>query len=375
MRQLKASFDPAADRRAHQVKAFEELAPSWNSDLNYMVPVNCPVEISRIESLRAKGLPNVFWIQSEELENGDVLVPEPRSGKVFVSYRESDLHHSLFLTNRCNSNCVMCSQPPTKHDDGWLVDEALDIIRHIGTSPVTLGLSGGEPLLLGSRLRVVLDAIAKIHPSTRIDVLTNGRLLSNPAIAAAVLDGLSAHVQWLVPLYGHADMLHDFVVQSPGAFEETLEGLLVLQEHLQSIQLRVVLVRPVLEQLEGLCSFVGKNLPFVREVALIACEPIGFALANRELCEVDLADWREVLTSSSRTLRRFGVRHIFMNTPLCSVPQELWPLAHRSISDWKQVYSDDCNRCTVKEKCSGLFAWHERGWAPAKIIPIEESVA
>ena len=44
-----------------------------------------------------------------------------------------------------------------------------------------------------------------------------------------MLQGLNAPVAWLVPLYGHCDFLHDFVVQSPGAFEETIEGLLTLK--------------------------------------------------------------------------------------------------------------------------------------------------
>lgn len=375
MRQVIVRLDPAIRRQAYQLVQFADLAVSWLPELNYMIPVEDERAAKKVEGLRDRGLSNVFWVEGQSLETGDVLIPEPLNSRVTVSYRQSDLHHSLFLTNRCNSNCLMCSQPPTKHDDGWLVDEALDIIRHISVSPSTLGLSGGEPLLLGVRLREILEAVQSQHPTTRIDVLTNGRLLSDSRVATEVLTGLSARVQWLVPLYGHTDLLHDFVVQAPGAFEQTIEGILVLQEHSQPIQLRIVLVEPVLEYLEGLCGFVGRNLPFVHEVALIACEPIGFALANRELCEVDLVEWHDMLRASSRALRRYGVRHIFMNSPLCALPQDLWPFAHRSISDWKQVYADECDRCLVKDRCSGLFAWHERGWKPAKIVPFEESLA
>lgn len=372
MRRIIARLDPLARRKAYQVVQFDELATSWCPELNYMIPVQNEFFAGRVEHLRDRGLANVFWIESAELEVGDVLIPEPSNSHVTVSYRHSDLHHSLFLTNRCNSNCLMCSQPPTKHEDGWLLDEALDIVRHMSISPSTLGLSGGEPLLLGAGLRRLLDAVARYHPTTRVDVLTNGRLLSDPHVASEVLVGLSAQVQWLVPLYGHADMLHDFVVQAAGAFEQTIEGILVLQENAQPIQLRIVLVRPVLEYLEELCGFVGRNLPFVREVALIACEPIGFALANRELCEVDLVEWHDMLRASSKVLRRYGIRQVFMNSPLCSLPNDLWQFAHRSISDWKQVYPNECDRCAVKSQCSGLFAWHERGWKPAKIIPFEE---
>lgn len=372
MRQSPGNFRPETSRKAFRAVPLAELPSLWEPELNYIIPVKDNSDIARVEALIEKGLTNLSWITGSDIEQGDVIFPRPDRNVVDISYRESDLHHTLFLTNRCNSNCLMCSQPPTKHDDGWLVDEALDIVRHIGRSPSSIGITGGEPLLLGSRLRQVLDHIEEVHPTTRIDLLTNGRLLSDATVASTVLDGLSAQVAWLIPLYGHAHMLHDFVVQAPGAYEQTLEGILRLQDRGFAIQLRIVLIEPVLEWLEDLCDFVGKNLPFVREVALMACEPVGFALANNDICRLDLNDWQVQLSRASRKLARYGVRHLFMNTPLCALPPELRPLAQRSISDWKQVYSDECTGCAFRESCSGLFAWHARAWAPTKITRIEE---
>lgn len=372
MRHLTIGMDDAFTRRAYRVVNLDMLACSWHPDLQFAVRTFDHAGRQQVLSLAQKGLQNVCWIDGMLLEAGDVVVPQPDSGKVAVAYRDSDLHHALFLTNRCNSFCVMCSQPPTKHDDGWLADEARDIVQHIGTSPVSIGLTGGEPVLLGSKLRDIIDMLQVLHPTTRIDVLTNGRLLSGEGLAASILSNLEANAKWLVPLYGHADFLHDFVVQSPGAFEETIEGLLALQSYGQAIQLRIVLIAPVLEHLVQLCEFIGRNLPFVREVALMSCEPIGFALANRDLCEVDLLEWSETLSTASRTLRRYRIRHLFMNAPLCALPESLWPHAHRSISDWKQVYAAECGGCTQKTNCAGLFAWHSRGWTPAKIRAIEE---
>lgn len=37
----------------------------------------------------------------------------------------------------------MCSQPPTKHDDSWLVKQALEIIDHLSYEPMNIGLTGG----------------------------------------------------------------------------------------------------------------------------------------------------------------------------------------------------------------------------------------
>jgi His-Xaa-Ser system radical SAM maturase HxsC len=375
MRRISAQFSDGLESRVHRVVEFDDVSAEWMEDQRFLVLAKIDDVRNRVSRLQKSGLDNVGWVSSEELNAGDVIIPQQAKSNALVLYRESDLHHSLFMTNRCNSNCLMCSQPPTKHDDSWLVDEALDVIHHLRKSPETIGLSGGEPLLLGSALRLVLDAITIKHPSTRIEVLTNGRLFSNSELARQLTADFPSNVSWLVPLYGHADFIHDFIVQAPGAFEETISGLLNLQELQQQIQLRIVLIEPVLRILPELCSFIGRNLPFVREVALMACEPIGFALANRELCDVDLTDWSETLEKSAKVLRRNGIPYLFMNAPLCALPSGLWPSAHKSISDWKNVYLDECNSCCVKENCSGLFAWHERGWKPTKINAIKESIS
>lgn len=375
MRRISAQLHEGVRPGVHRIVRPEQLATQWEPGIRFLVMITEEAEILLRERLLAAGLDNAWWVLANGLEPGDVVRAYPDRNELVVVYRESDQHHALFLTNRCNSYCLMCSQPPSRHDDSWLVNEALDVVRHIGASPRVLGITGGEPLLLGLGLRKVIDAIAGWHPKTRIEVLSNGRLFSQAETTQAILKNMVAPVSWLVPLYGHADFLHDFVVQARGAFEETLEGLLVLQEHRQAIQLRIVLIRPVLEVLPELCAFIGRNLPFVQEVALMACEPIGFALANREHCEVDLVEWHGSLLAATRTLERQRVPYLFMNTPLCALPPLLWPMAHRSISDWKTTYAADCTRCMVQDRCAGLFAWHERGWKPTRITPIEGAQA
>jgi len=375
MRKVAASFGSDAVEGVRRVVHAERLPGEWVPDLRFSVLIRSESERCLADRLVAGSPDNIGWVASDELRDGDIVALLREEKQAVVLFRESDRHHSLLMTNRCNSYCLMCSQPPTPQADSWLVDEALEAIRHLRSSPRTLGLSGGEPLLLGADLRRVLDCAATNHPTTAVEVLTNGRKFSDPVLASLLLSNSSPNVSWLVPLYGHADFVHDFVVQAPGAFDETLGGLLALQEFGQPIQLRIVLIKPVLEVLMELCGFIGRNLPFVREVALMACEPIGFAMANREHCEVDLGDWAETLQAATQVLKRHRVPFLFMNTPLCALPQYLWGYAHKSISDWKNVYDRECSACTVREQCSGLFAWHERAWKPTNIRAVIEAPA
>jgi len=373
MRKAEITRSAHIDGSVHRVVSAQELQNEWTPELRLAVHIGQESDVEAVSRLRCGGLSNLGWIESNTLQPGDVFVMRRDGTEATVLFRESDRHHALFLTNRCNSRCLMCSQPPTSQDDSWLVQEALETIRHMRRLPSVLGITGGEPTLLGMGLRHVIDAILRREPSTRIEVLTNGRLLGDKALADSLLRGLPPLVSWLVPLYGHVNFLHDFVVQSPGAFDETLNGLLTLRSYEQPIQLRVVLIESVLKVLPELCAFVGRNLPFVREVSMMAVEPIGFALANTQECHVDLGDWSASLENAARVLSRHGVRQILMNVPLCALPETLWPAAQRSISDWKNIYPEECRQCRVRELCCGTFAWSERTWRPTAIKAIEKA--
>src|SRR4051794_38896916 len=106
MRRINAQMDSRIARRAYRVIQFDDLAANWTPELHFLVPVHGAFEADRIDQLVKRGLTNVCWIDGGDLEDGDVVIPEPRGKKVLISYRNSDLHHALFLTNRCNSYCL-----------------------------------------------------------------------------------------------------------------------------------------------------------------------------------------------------------------------------------------------------------------------------
>ena len=55
-------------------------------------------------------IPTIVVAPNLQLSDGDVVSLEP-SGFIRILYRKQSPHNAIFATERCNSFCLMCSQP------------------------------------------------------------------------------------------------------------------------------------------------------------------------------------------------------------------------------------------------------------------------
>src|ERR1043166_2605634 len=189
-------------------------------------PVEGSVLAPRIRSLDVgrHGIQIVGVPELAYLDDGDVVAVHP-TGSVRVLYRRASPHNSIFVTDQCNSYCLMCSQPPKPVDDGGRVVEILRLIDLIDPSTVALGVTGGEPTLFGKDfLRIVQRAKLRL-PNTALHVLTNGRLFFYRSLAGELGEIGHPDLMLGIPLYSSLDWQHDHIVQARGAFEETLTGI------------------------------------------------------------------------------------------------------------------------------------------------------
>jgi His-Xaa-Ser system radical SAM maturase HxsC len=182
--------------------------------------------------------------------------------------------------------------------------------------------------------------------------------------------GVHPALTWGIPLYGDTPALHDYVVQRRNAFAQTVRGLYALKHAQQRIEIRIVLVAPVVERLEAIARFIYRNFPFVEHVALMGVEPTGFAKANRDVLWVDPLDMIQALERSVQFLSERNLTVSLYNLPLCTLPQALWPFTQRSISHWKQDYRSECAGCQVRDRCGGFFSWVNDEWLSRGIAPI-----
>lgn len=195
----------------------------------------------------------------------------------------------------------------------------------------------------------------ELLPSTALHVLTNGRNFRNADFAERFGAVDHPDIMLGIPLYSDIDWKHDYVVQAEGAFDETMEGLYNLARSGVRIEIRVVLHQQTVDRLSDLANFIARNLPFVQHVALMGLEMFGFTPKNLDVLWVDPVDYGAQLTHAVKTLVFSGVRPVIYNHQLCTIPEELWPFAIKSISDWKNVYLPVCEGCDVRTDCGGLF--------------------
>lgn len=292
--------------------------------------------------------------EGERLDDGDIIVT--LTDAVYIAYKQHSDSNSLFLTERCDNFCIMCSQPPKNVDDAWRVNDALGIIDLLDDEPRTLGISGGEPTTLETDFLKILTHCHQKLPQTQLHILTNGKNLSNRELIDEIQQIGHERVLWGVPLYGAIAIDHDYHVQSRGAFNQTINGLYHLKTIEQSIELRIVLTKDVLSNIEALCEFIARNLSFVSFVALMGLELTGFAKRNYTTVYSPIAEYLPALSSAMNTLKMNNMQICLYNIPHCHLPRSLRDFAAQSISDWKNGFPQGCEDCASKAVCCGFFA-------------------
>jgi His-Xaa-Ser system radical SAM maturase HxsC len=304
------------------------------------------------------------------VQPGDVITVRPGSNVVRVLYRRGANSNLLFMTDRCNSLCLMCSQPPKDIDDRWHIDENLRLIDLIDPGDEQLGVSGGEPTLYGDGLLAIIEHAKRVVPEKSLHILSNGRLLSDATWIDELQRTSHPNLTWGVPLYADNASDHDHVVQASGAFTQTIAGLYNLQRAGQKIEIRMVLSQLTTPRLAEWAHFIFRNLPFVHHVALMGIENTGLAKNNYEQLWIDPADYQNELNQAAYFLDIRGITVSVYNLPLCVLDPALKRFYRQSISDWKNLFIDACQTCAATHACAGFFKSHSSLWQSRAIHPL-----
>jgi His-Xaa-Ser system radical SAM maturase HxsC len=337
--------------RGNHIRLFAEGAQQ-NSDLvGYRAILShddLPTEHPIVDRLR----------DSDHFRSGDVVVLEGDSGFVRSLYRPYERHHSLFVTERCSSNCLMCSQPPKDKDDvESLTERNRELIRLMDPAPQYLTITGGEPTLLGDHLFSLIEQLKTSLPQTELHMLTNGRTFAWPEYVQRFAATEHPKLCLGVPLYSDCAGEHDHIVQAKGAFDQTVAGLHQAARHGIRVEVRVVLHALTIPRLTRLVEYIYRNLSFVEHIALMGLEYVGYTPRNIADLWIDPFDYQDELVTAVRYLSMRDMSVSLYNHQLCILRPSLWPYAQKSISDWKNLYLPECEKCSALAECGGLFKW------------------
>ena len=264
--------------------------------------------------------------------------------------------NTLLVTEQCNNRCLMCCQPPKKRDDFSFFEQKNEII--ISSSPENIeciGITGGEPTLLGNRLFTLLEVLRQKYPNALIHILTNGRLL-NPEYVAEFVKFDLANIVFAVPLHSDFSSDHDKITRVMGSYNETLKGLYALAKEHARVELRIIINALNFRRLPRMAEFIHYNLPFVEDIVFIGMEAVGDAVKNKQKIWIDPVEYQSELRTAALYLNGWNYEVGISNIPLCLLPSELHRFSWHSISDWKVAYLPCCDVCDLRSSCGGVFA-------------------
>lgn len=304
------------------------------------------------------GKPCVEDVQKlDEFNEGDVVLINNKGEIVFL-YEIKSLHNAIFATELCNHRCIMCPQPPiAKEKDKTPFN--LKLISLIDKHTMEVGITGGEPTLIGDKLFDLIRQIQKYQPKAGISLLSNGVKFADKSYAMKLAMCKHHDIQIDVPIFSDIAEVHNRIVGA-NTFYKTAQGLYNLALFHLRIGLRIVVHKLTYQRLPQLADYIYHNFPFVSQVAFLQMETTGYANTNLDNLWIDPYDYNEELKQAVLLLSNRGICTRIYNAQLCVLPVEIRDYAVCSISDWKDSYLPECKECLLRNQCGGLFESNQK---------------
>lgn len=288
----------------------------------------------------------------DSFREGDVVVINTK-GEIIFLYEIASRHNAIMVTERCNHRCIMCPQPPIQQEKDRTPFN-LRLISLCDKKTQEIGITGGEPTLIGDNLFIIIKHIQKALPNAAISILSNGVKLADKEYVMKLAMCRHRDLQVDIPLFSDIADEHNGIVGA-NTFYKTVTGLYNLALFHIRIGIRIVVHRQTYYRLPQFAEFIYRNFPFVSQVAFMQMETVGLAKENFEKLWMDPYDYNEQLRDAVLLLADRGMNPYIYNAQLCILPEDIRQYALQSISDWKDIYLPECEGCMLRGKCAGFF--------------------
>ncbi len=293
----------------------------------------------------------------DECESYDVFEIDS-SGNAYKCFDNKSLDNAIFITNQCNSNCIMCPTPELlrKTKSFYTADILIEIAKHFPSDCAHITITGGEPFLLGKEIFNLFLYLKETFRETQFLLLTNGRVFSNNEYSYLLYKNAPEQLCIGIPIHGHTPKLHDKITQSTGSFYQTFNGIKNLLNLNIKIEIRIVISNLNKDFLKEIAELISNNFSQIMCVKFIGLEMTGAAAKNEKEVWLGYPEAFQKSKEAISILINSGIDVGIYNFPLCAVEKEYWYICEKSISPHKVRFADICRTCSVADACGGLFS-------------------
>lgn len=292
-----------------------------------------------------------------EFNNYDVLEIW-ESGIAIRRYNDRSEDNYFFITNGCNSNCIMCPSPETarKRPQETSMEYLMTLAKHIPSDTPHITITGGEPFLIGDKIFPFLCFLKEKFINTEFLFLTNGRIFAIDRFVQLFKENIPYNSIIAIPLHGSNAAIHDSITQTEGSYIQTNKGIKNLLRNNFKVELRLVVSKLNINDIANIVDVVIEEFKSIEYVSVIAMEMTGNAKVNKKEVWISYRTAFAAIADSVRKLLQSGIDVRLYNFPLCTVDSAFWTLCSKSISPEKIRYAETCSACRYKTSCGGVFA-------------------
>ncbi|MGC8851776.1 MAG: radical SAM protein [Minisyncoccia bacterium] len=273
----------------------------------------------------------------------------------------------LYVGYYCNNNCIFCSEADEYLQN--LKEKSLEDIKkelkEIRKHYDFVNIMGREPTIRSDILEII--KFAKKLKFRQVGITTNGRLLSIPAFAKAILQ--SGVDQIGISLAGASPKIHDFQTRVPGSFEQTINGIkniIKFKESNVSLLINLPLNKLNYRDLPNELKLIVKL--GVKEINILNVEPLSQRSRNKDIIMKTsiLGKYVFEVLKKNDYLKRNDLKILLVEFPPCALPKEarnyFFPCLEKNNN---KVRISLCSNCPYKDRCDGilldyLFLYGER---------------
>lgn len=290
------------------------------------------------------------------LRDYDVVEVFP-NGIASVFYEDLTGECVFCVSDKCNSNCVMCptGEETRRRGDICSEEHLINLSRHIPGDIEHITITGGEPFMMRKRIFPFLLFLRSRFSNTEFLLLTNGRALSIPEYCTELLETAPDNTLYGIPLHASNKYLHDSITQVNGSFEQTIAGINNLLAMRMKVEIRIVVSNLNASDIFSLAKMIAASFHDVDHVCIMAMEMTGNAYKNKNRVWLPYKQAFQSIEKAIDLLMSNGIDVCLYNFPLCTVKPAFWTLCRKSITPYKIRYMEKCNTCCMRDACGGLF--------------------